>query len=78
MTLRQEFDKIHVALDTIKEVQIQQAENIKHHISRTDALEKMLLPVYRLYLQCLGIVKGLAVLASLGGCLWILKLIFKF
>ena len=67
MSLKDEFGKLHEKLDTIEKVQIQQASSIEHHISRTDALEKMITPVYKMHQQFIGVGKFLGVVGIIVG-----------
>lgn len=82
------IDSLHIKLDNlaqrmeerfdkIENTQIEQAADIRHHICRTDELQEMVEPLYMKYQQILGIVKFIALLASLGGCAWIIKLIIS-
>lgn len=60
----------------IKEVQAKQAKDIEHHIARTDALEEMVKPVYRVYLQSLGIMKFMGIISLVTGVIYGIKQLF--
>jgi hypothetical protein len=70
MTLRGEFDKLHGKLDSIEKVQVQQASSIEHHIARTDALEKMITPIYKAHQQGIGALKFLGVISVICGIIF--------
>ena len=67
------IDNLHEKIDKVILVQVEQAADIKHHIARTDALEKMIVPVYKLKLQLVGIIKFILGIAALGGLITLIK-----
>jgi len=65
-------DKLeNVASDVsdMKSIQIAQAKDIAHHISRTDALQDIVTPMAKRHQQMVGVLKFVAFLISLGGLL---------
>ena len=65
-------------LDKLVEIQITQAADIKHHISRTDALEAIVLPLNESRLQFLGVFKFVSVIAACGGAYTLIRIIMSF
>lgn len=70
------LDRIDGRLDVIEKVQVKQASDIEHHIQRTDLLQDQLEPIYKTYLQGVGIVKLIALAATIFGMIEAIKAIF--
>ena len=67
------LDRIDGRLDVIEKVQVKQAADIEHHIQRTDLLQDQLEPVYKVYLQGMGIAKLVALTGALFGIIQAIK-----
>lgn len=61
------LDGLDNRLDRIEIVQVEQAKDLKHHIARTDALQEMLIPIYKRDQQLIGIFKFVLSLSVLLG-----------
>lgn len=70
------LEAIQCEMKRMNDVQIQQAADIKYHITRTDTLQEMVTPVYKIYMQILGIGKLLGGIAFIGGLVVTFKKIF--
>lgn len=81
-SIEEKLASIDRRLESIVEIQykqanihVEQAADIKHHISRTDALEKIVLNLNDNRLQWMGAAKFIAILASMGGAYTLFRLI---
>lgn len=70
------LDRIDGRLDNIEQVQVKQASDIEHHIQRTDLLQEQLDPIYKTYLQAMGVVKLVAAAATIFGIIEAIKSIW--
>ena len=71
------LDRVSGDISDVKLVQAEQAKDLKHHISRTDLLQDMVMPLHTLKLQIWGIIKFLTIASSIGGLGWLLKILLK-
>lgn len=67
------LDRIDGRLDVIEQVQVKQAADIEHHIQRTDLLQDQLEPIYKTYLQGVGVVKLIVLAATIFGMIEAIK-----
>ena len=72
--LHTKVDKIDDRLDQIQITQVRQADSLDNHIERTHLLEQIVKPMHKTYIQCLGVIKFLGIVATIGGCVWIINL----
>ena len=63
----EKLDKIDTSLDDIKNVQIAQAKDIEHHVTRTNELQDIVTPLQQNYQQAVGILKFILFIAACEG-----------